>query len=63
MKNILLILCDQLRKDTLGCYGNPICRTPHIDALAARGGRARAMRAARLLRIATWPIRSARPTA
>lgn len=37
MKNILLILCDQLRKDTLGCYGNPICRTPHIDALAARG--------------------------
>lgn len=37
MKNVVLILCDQLRKDTLGCYGNPIAKTPAIDALAARG--------------------------
>ncbi|MCD6520082.1 MAG: sulfatase-like hydrolase/transferase [Anaerolineae bacterium] len=37
--NILLIVNDQHRYDTLGCYGAPICRTPHIDALAARGVR------------------------
>jgi arylsulfatase A-like enzyme len=37
--NILLILTDQQRYDTLGCYGAEICRTPHIDALAQRGVR------------------------
>jgi len=37
--NIVLIMTDQQRCDTLGCYGAPICRTPHIDALAARGVR------------------------
>ena len=37
--NILLILTDQHRYDTLGCYGAPTCRTPHLDALAARGVR------------------------
>ncbi len=35
--NILLITADQLRADTLGCYGNPVCRTPHLDALADSG--------------------------
>lgn len=35
--NILLIFCDQLRADALGCYGNPIVQTPEIDALALRG--------------------------
>jgi arylsulfatase A-like enzyme len=34
-KNILIIICDQLRKDSLGCYGNTKVRTPHIDSLAA----------------------------
>lgn len=34
--NILLILVDDL-KPTLGCYGDSAARTPHIDALAARG--------------------------
>ena len=38
-KNILVILTDQLRKDTLGCYGNPVCRTPNLDRLAERGMR------------------------
>lgn len=33
-KNVLMILCDQMRKDCLGCYGNPYIRTPHLDALA-----------------------------
>ena len=37
--NIILILCDELRADALGCYGNPITRTPNIDRLAAGGTR------------------------
>lgn len=39
MKNILMIFCDELRQDALGCYGNPAgpMRTPHIDSLADRG--------------------------
>lgn len=37
--NFLYIVTDQQRADHLGCYGNPIVRTPHIDALAARGSR------------------------
>ena len=33
-------MSDQQRLDTVSCYGlNEICRTPHIDALAARGVR------------------------
>ena len=38
-KNILWIMCDQLRFDYLSCYGHPHLKTPHIDALAARGVR------------------------
>jgi arylsulfatase A-like enzyme len=38
-QNILLILTDQHRYDTLGCYGAQTCRTPHLDALAQRGVR------------------------
>lgn len=37
--NILFLFTDQQRADTLGCYGNPVCQTPHIDSLAARGVR------------------------
>ena len=32
--NVLVIMTDELRRDTLGCYGNEIVQTPHIDALA-----------------------------
>jgi arylsulfatase A-like enzyme len=39
LKNILFIMCDQLRWDYLSCAGHPRLRTPHIDALAARGVR------------------------
>lgn len=35
--NVLLIVTDQHRADHLGCYGNPVLRTPHVDALADRG--------------------------
>jgi arylsulfatase A-like enzyme len=38
-KNILFIMCDQLRWDYLSCYGHPKLETPNIDALAARGVR------------------------
>ncbi|TVR57315.1 MAG: hypothetical protein EA426_12430 [Spirochaetaceae bacterium] len=37
--HVLFITCDQLRADTLGCYGNTVCRTPNIDALSASGTR------------------------
>ena len=35
--NILFLMADQLRADALGCYGNPVCQTPHLDALARSG--------------------------
>ena len=38
-KNILFIMCDQLRWDYLSCAGHPKLHTPNIDALAARGVR------------------------
>ncbi len=37
--NILFIVTDQHRADCLGCYGNDLINTPHIDALAAEGVR------------------------
>jgi choline-sulfatase len=39
--NLILIYCDELRTDSLGCYGNPQTEmhTPQIDALAERGVR------------------------
>src|SRR5699024_6812890 len=38
-RNVLSILTDQHRTATLGCYGNPVVRTPHLDALAGSGTR------------------------
>lgn len=37
--NVVLCICDQLRAFEVGCYGNPVIRTPHIDRLAAGGVR------------------------
>ena len=34
--NVLLILVDDL-KPAIGCYGDPIAKTPNIDALTGRG--------------------------
>ncbi len=36
MKNILLLMADELRADVVGFGGNPVIRTPHLDRLAAR---------------------------
>lgn len=41
VKNILFIMCDQLRWDYLSCAGHPRLKTPNIDALAAKGVRFR----------------------
>lgn len=35
--NIVLITADQMRWDCMGCAGNQVIQTPHLDALAARG--------------------------
>ncbi|MEX2025763.1 MAG: sulfatase, partial [Pirellulaceae bacterium] len=37
--NVLFIISDDLTATALSCYGNEVCKTPHIDALAARGTR------------------------
>ncbi|AKJ63607.1 sulfatase [Kiritimatiella glycovorans] len=35
--NIIFLMTDDQRKDTLGCYGNAAVKTPHLDAMAAEG--------------------------
>jgi arylsulfatase A-like enzyme len=37
--NILMIVTDQQRRDSIGAYGSTGCRTPHLDRLAAEGAR------------------------
>jgi len=37
--NILFVLSDQQRHDTLGCYGQRLAVTPNLDRLAAEGVR------------------------
>ena len=39
IENILVLFVDQQRWDCLGCYGNPVVRTPNIDRLAQNGVR------------------------
>lgn len=38
-RNVLFIMCDQLRFDYLSCAGHKALHTPNIDRLAARGVR------------------------
>lgn len=37
--NVLFIISDDLTYTALSCYGNTVCQTPNIDAIAARGTR------------------------
>ena len=37
VRNVLFIMCDQLRADHLSCAGHPHLKTPAIDGLARRG--------------------------
>jgi arylsulfatase A-like enzyme len=37
IQHVILISIDTLRADHLGCYGNPLVKTPHIDKLASEG--------------------------
>jgi iduronate 2-sulfatase len=37
--NVLFIVSDDLTSTALSCYGNQVCQTPNIDAIAARGTR------------------------
>jgi len=39
VRNVLYIMCDQLRRDYLSCYGHAHLHTPNIDRLAAEGVR------------------------
>jgi arylsulfatase A-like enzyme len=37
--NVLFIITEDTHWNVFGCYGNPICKTPNIDKLAASGVR------------------------
>ena len=37
--NILILMADQLAPHFVGAYGHPVVKTPHMDAIAARGAR------------------------
>jgi arylsulfatase A-like enzyme len=37
LPNVLVVVVDALRQDTLGCYGDPRVHTPHIDRIAREG--------------------------
>ena len=37
--NLLFIIADQWRADSLGCAGHPVVQTPNLDRLAKEGTR------------------------
>jgi choline-sulfatase len=37
--NIILFMADELRAESIACYGHPLVRTPNIDSLASQGTR------------------------
>ncbi|HCP18280.1 MAG TPA: choline-sulfatase, partial [Alphaproteobacteria bacterium] len=37
MKNIIVIISDEHRRDAMGCMGHDIVKTPHLDQLANDG--------------------------
>jgi arylsulfatase A-like enzyme len=39
LKNLILFMPDEMRADSLACYGNPATKTPNLDKLAQEGAR------------------------
>ena len=39
VRNVLFVMCDQLRRDHVSCYGSSRVPTPNIDRLAKLGVR------------------------
>lgn len=37
--NLILYMTDELRAESVGCYGHPLVKTPNIDRLASEGTR------------------------
>lgn len=37
VKNVLFLICDDLKASVLSCYGDKVCRTPNIDKIADSG--------------------------
>jgi len=37
--NVVMLFADDMGYSDLGCYGNPVIRTPNLDAMAAQGMR------------------------
>ena len=37
MSNVLFVICDEMTRSALGCYGNASAITPNLDKLAAEG--------------------------
>jgi arylsulfatase len=35
--NVILIMTDQQKRDSLSVYGNPVCQTPNLERLASEG--------------------------
>src|ERR1043165_3820053 len=35
--NVVYVVLDDVGFAALGCYGSPVCKTPHLDKLAANG--------------------------
>jgi arylsulfatase A-like enzyme len=64
--NLVLIFADDLGYGDLGCYGNPVIRTPNLDRMAAEGMRFTEYYSANplcspsraALMTGRWPIRS-----
>jgi arylsulfatase A-like enzyme len=37
--NLILFMADELRAESIGCYGHPLVKTPNLDHLASEGTR------------------------
>jgi len=59
--NVLFLISDDLTYTALSCYGNEVCRTPNIDAIARLGpsmSRTAATTRRAFRRSSTWAFRA-----